>query len=504
MRMAGMATGMDINQMITDMMRVERMPLDKLTSRRQTIEWQRDGYREMNRLLKQFDDLIFNGISRQRTFLSKSTTSSDSSKVTATATVNAQNINTQLHVTQTATAKNWSTKDSNSVNKDFRAESDFRLSLNVTDPHVDPANPPAAREVTVEIKAGDKLTDVVRKINSSNLGVTAFIDEASNKFVMTMKETGENANIHVANEGTADFFANQLGFAGVTANSSLDDGADVSVGKNAEFTINGFATKRTSNTFTINDVTYTVNGVTDSPVTIGVTTDTGHVFDSIKEFVDKYNELIETINGKLREERFRDYRPLTEEQKNAMSEREVELWEEKARSGLLRNDRMLSSGLTQMRMDMYSSVSIGENQAFRLLSDIGITTSRNYMDNGKLELDEDKLRLAIEQDPVAIHQLFMADGDSFSEKGIARRLRSTISDTIRNVESRAGNELRQNHQFALGRDIRNIDTQISNFERRLQSIEERYWRQFTAMEKAVQRSNDQAGFLFAHLAGQGF
>src|SRR5690606_8962365 len=118
----------------------------------------------------------------------------------------------------------------------------------------------------------------------------------------------------------------------------------------------------------------------------------------------KYNEIIGKINEKLREERYRDYRPLTDEQRKEMSDREIELWEERAKSGLLRGDIILSNALSNMRTAFYNNVDT--DGPFKHLAEIGIKTTANYMEGGKLEINETKLKEALAQDSDAVYKLF--------------------------------------------------------------------------------------------------
>jgi flagellar hook-associated protein 2 len=278
-------------------------------------------------------------------------------------------------------------------------------------------------------------------------------------------------------------------------------------GTNAEFTINGLETQRQSNTFNINGVTITLKGKFEfdtPPVNLSITTDTDKIFDTVVGFINEYNELLDKVNGKLTEEHHRDFKPMTDEQKEAMSEKEIERWEEKARSGLLRRDSTLSSGMDRLRVNIYSPVtSNNENSTIRQLTDLGISTTSNYMDRGKLEINESKLRAAIEKDPEGVFQLFAADGPTNADKGIARRMRDSLDSTMRSVSERAGGSYGklQNHQFTLGRNLADIDSRVSNFERRLQQVEDRYWKQFTAMEKAMQTANAQADNMYSMLTG---
>ncbi|PDM39198.1 flagellar cap protein FliD [Parageobacillus yumthangensis] len=485
MRIGGLASGMDIDQIVKDLMKVERMPLDKLKQKKQILEWQRDDYRSMNALLQDLDNYIFNNLTLQSSMLKKKVTSSNDSVVSATASASAANVATNIEVQQIATSAIWLSDENTRVDKNnFNVEKDYILTFNVTN------GDGSSKQATITIKQGTTLDGVISQLNNDpNLGISAFYDEQTGRISIMKKDTGEKASIVLEDQDTADFFAQKLGFIGAVAGAELTGKTD---GKDAVFTINGLPTSRSSNTFTINGVTYTLKST--GSATITTSTDTDAMFNVIKGFVDKYNEVISKINAELKEERYRNYPPLTDEQKEAMTEKQIELWEEKARSGMLRGDSILSSGLSKMRMDLYTSVQ-GVASGFSQLAEIGITTSSNYLDGGKLIIDETKLRQKIQENPNAIYRLFNNDSTNYSEKGIVRRLRDTIKDTIGKIEQKAGKTIWTNQQFAIGRDLIQIDSQIDRFEDRLKQIEDRYWRQFTAMEKAIQRANEQSMYL---------
>ncbi|WP_080844007.1 flagellar hook-associated protein 2 [Cytobacillus gottheilii] len=358
------------------------------------------------------------------------------------------------------------------------------------------------------------LNNMFNTINKSTAGVNMFYDSSSDQVSAMRTETGEfnkNGNeiefLNVIKDSNGDptrssssFFNNVLGLGNDIAGTGTD----------AEFSINGLNTTRKSNTFTLDGVTFTlkkdsvVNGVsTGESATINIQSDTDSIMTTIKDFVNKYNEIIGKVNGELTEERYRDYSPLTDEEKEALSEKEVEKWEDQARSGMLRRDSILSGALDQMRNNMYSEVTVsdsnGMNSNYNQLAEIGITTTRNYLDRGKLEIDEEKLKAAIEDDPEAVYQLFMADGNTSSEKGLARRLRDSISSTIQTVEQRAGNSYKTPQSYTMGKQLLDYEEQIDRFETKLVTIEDRYWKQFNAMEKAMQNLNNQSNQLLSYL-----
>lgn len=109
-----------------------------------------------------------------------------------------------------------------------------------------------------------------------------------------------------------------------------------------------------------------------------------------------------------------------------MSDKEVELWEEKAKSGLLRNDSILSGGTNQMRTDFYSNVTV-DGKSYQL-TEFGITTSSTYLKRGHLEINEEKLKAKIEEDPQSVVNLFAGgtSSSSYGEKGIINRLNDSL------------------------------------------------------------------------------
>lgn len=679
MRIGGLASGMDIDTLVSDLMKAERIPLDKIKQKKQITEWQRDGFREMNSLLLSFRNKTFD-MKLSDTYRARTTTSSNESKVVATAKSSAAlssfNISRIQKLATAATKNNagaisdpgtkidptkslyeiqdnflnnnfgWETgsvesetivvSDTNepirlknlkrddgvtlqniptdtsvivngksyevvdiedgltddqvyvtadgelkfknalakgsTIKVDYAATSKVEtfsaseekesiqlskkpvssLELTVgdttytydefTNSFTDGSN--TINDITLdantgkvtfangiadnkEIKANyeqsyfsfdlsahtskgqvnqrfliqgsESLNSTLNKITSSNVGVSAFYDEYTDRVTLTRKETGNFNESGVEIETSAGFLNNILRFG-----SGVETGGD-----NAEFTINGLETQRTSNTFEMNGVSFTLKDtlnkveegetaptVVEPSISINISNNTDKVFENIKSFIDEYNTLIDKIHSKVNEERYRDYLPLTDDEREQLTDKQQEDWEERAKSGLLRRDPLLTNILSQMRSDFYTPVS-GNNidPNYNQLTSIGIKTTSNYMDGGKLEITESELRQAIEDNPAAIEALFTSSGTTNGEKGILNRLYDNLTITMDNIKEKAGNSNTTNSQFTLGRNLDNITDQIQRFEDRLTQVEDRYWRQFTAMEKAIQQSNSQMSYL---------
>lgn len=506
MRISGLASGMDIDSIVSDMMKIKRIPLDKLNQQKQILEWQRDDYRSMNTLLDNLDRSIFDNVFLQKNFIAKRVTSSNDSAVSAVAISSQANVSNSIEVVSLAEAASW--KSSGAVDlSNVSLTGISTLTFNVKDP-----DDPKFREVKIEISSEDTIDSVLSKINNSKLGVTAMranIYESEEDFkdsiVFTSNKTGTGGELFAADDNTKGFLIN-LGFNVEETMVDLDDDNKVdgykltkdkdNEGTDAKVKINGYLTKQSSNNFTLNGIQYTLKDIGTS--NISTTTDVDTVFNNIKTFVDKYNEIIEKINGELSEERYRSYQPLSNEEKEAMSDKQVELWEEKARSGLLRNDSILSRAVSTMRMDLYTTVD-GLNKDFDHLADIGIKTS-GYQDRGKLIIDESKLKEAINKDPNAVYQLFSNDGETYETKGLARRLRDSIKNSMESLVEKAGSSTKTNSQFTIGKLLTSVNAQIDRYEERMTDLEDRYYAQFTAMEKAIQQANSQSTSLMQYFS----
>lgn len=278
-------------------------------------------------------------------------------------------------------------------------------------------------------------------------------------------------------------------------------------GTNAVLSINGVEQERATNDFTINGLTFSLNSTTykdpndvslgfTAPTTIGVKKDTGVVMDALKSFVEQYNETVDFIYGLYREDAtYKDYDPLTAEQKLEMTDNEIKLWEEKSKEGLLRGDQNLQRVLQNMRSVLYQKPEGSEYALY----DIGITTTFSAGSGaytGKLAIkDEEELLKLIESDPEALVKLFGGGN------GIMDRLYNTI-DAATKVSYGGGGYLvkmaginKADTESTFFKQMKAMDDQLEKLERKYEQEYVRYWKQFNAMEQAIQKMNSQSGWL---------
>lgn len=497
MRVGGLASGIDTDSMIKELMNAERIPLDKLQQQRTKIEWQRDAFRDINKQIAELERLITDMRLNSNTINPKTVTSSMPGAVTATGSAAAGNGVFKIGVTQLASnAINVGKVSKKTIETEISKipEGEYQTASFYTYDE----ESQGMKERTIEIDSNDTIDSIIKKIQEQDKNIRAFYDETKGQFVMETKRTGNyNTKTDEANFGGAEigfksgsFFTDVLGM-----NSANEKG-----GTNAEFTYNDVVDLESKdNRYTLNGMTFTFHDVTgigenDKPInaTLTVTNDIDKAVENITKFVDKYNELITTLNATQQEPIYRDFPPLTEQQMEEMTDKQIELWEEKARSGLLRREPIIPSALTSLRSTWSSTVD--NDGAFRLLSQIGITTTKDYMDGGLLEINEDLLREKLEEDPASVQNLLFNSSEG-SSRGLLNRLEDSLEKTIGQIEQRAGKGSFTNQMYTMGRELETMDKRIKAFEDRLKQVEDRYWRQFSAMERAISMMNNQSAML---------
>lgn len=350
------------------------------------------------------------------------------------------------------------------------------------------------------------LQQLITTINASDAGkagVSAYLDENNHLAFMVPDKTKAFALQDMTSDGT-DILA-KLGFD--PSNLSRSDVSYEEIratGVDASIQFNGVPGKFSSNTFTINGMTFTLKNTNAAAEDITVTHDTQGVFDSIKSFIDKYNDVIDKINGKLLEERYRDFAPLTDVQKEEMKDTDIENWEKKAKSGLIRRDQTLESALNQFRTAFYSVVTGIPSGDLAQLSQIGISTME-YSERGKLHIDEDKLKKALSDNPDQVMKLFTADDnnkDSRSGDGVANRIYQIADSFNKQLIEKAGSaSTTVLDSYTIGKNLKDMNKRIDTLAQRLSDMEERYYKQFSAMESALNNMNAQSAYLAQQFGG---
>lgn len=491
LRIGGLATGMDVEQIISDLMKIERARIDKLQQQKQILKWEQEDYREINNSLRALKDNVFK-MKLQSTYLAKSVVSADESVLTATAGANA--VSGSYTVTVHSLAAGVHVGSQNELAEEKNIDGTIKTLA-------DQFGISGTVEFTLEGKNGSQtfsfdtgtktINDVVSEINNADLGIKASYDSNLNRFFLIAEGTGSDAKINVTSDNN-EFLSNGSGDANNTLKLELITGT-AETGTNAVIDFGDVTgLEFSNNNFILNGISINIKSTGTTAIT--VSNDVDGVMESIKSFVELYNSTIDKINKELSEKRYRDYLPLTDEQREELSDEQEKKWEELARSGLLRSDDLLSGVVYKMRKDISSEVS--GTSKFSMLSEVGIST-KSYYERGKLYIDEAKLRSALEDDIDAVMELFTKDSTVSSEKGIAQRVDGVLKSYIDALTDKAGtdNDFSLFDNSTLGKQISRVSSEIRKWEERLQAIEDRYWAQFAAMERAINQMNQQSMWL---------
>ncbi|WP_256759110.1 flagellar filament capping protein FliD [Cohnella sp. WQ 127256] len=335
---------------------------------------------------------------------------------------------------------------------------------------------------TFTYSATDTLRSIMNNVNNSDVGVTMNFDSVSDKFTFSTKDTGSTAVINLQ-AGSGNFLA--------AANLSAASVA----GTDANVTIDGVQSYRNSNTFISNGVTYNLKQTTAIAVSVSVSKDIESTVNKVKDFVTKYNEMLDILNQRVKEAKFRSYTPLTDAQKKDMEESEIKIWEEKAKSGLLRNDDILKSGISEFRNIVISSVGSASSD-YNALFKVGISTkpydSKNPQDAGKLVIDETELRKALTEDPANVAAVFSNQPD-----GIAQKMYEQANKTMDALVKKAGGAgvPVESASTDIGLLIGKLNQRIADFDVKLSKKETNYYKMFSTMDTAIGKSNSVLAWL---------
>lgn len=436
----GIASGLNTTELIEQLMQIERRPITQMQQRKQTYQQRMDAWRDVNMRLANLETKLGN-LLLSSTFEAIKATSSAPDAVTATARADAAVGTYRIVVKQVAKAQIVASASPLST----PASDPLGLSGTVT-----------VNGVDVTVDPSMSLRDIASKLNASEAGVRATI--VDNRLVIEHKELGKPLDL-VDSSAAADGVLKKLGILTQDQATGQWVANVIQHEQNAVIEVNGIEVTRPSNVIddVVDGITFTIHdrgSDEERTAVIEVAKDANDAVAKIKEVVDQINSALEFMASRLE------------------------------KGAVLQGDATLIRLQSALRLELMERVDTGT--PYSTLSAIGLRFSRE----GRLEVDETKLREALEADAQAVYKLFAADtkgGDAAD--GIARRLR----DLIRSYTQTGGVIASRREMFE--RQIKDIDASIERMEERLSRQEERLYRQFRAMEQALSALQTQSAWL---------
>jgi flagellar hook-associated protein 2 len=524
-RMTGLNSGLDTESIISALMSAYNMKTDNYTKAQTKIEWKMDAWKSLNTKVNSFYKSTGNLRTNSGWSMYK-TTSSDSSKATVSVSGSPATGTQKLHVLSTAQSTYLTggkikksddsvVTDSSTTLADLGITSD--TTLKVTTKNEDGTN---AEPYEISLTSSSKISDVVTELK--NAGLNASFDSSNGRIFVSSKTTGAASDFTIEsdddNAATDSSTLTVLKALGLKTNSDANDvigdtNAVKIAGTDANILLNGVLYKGTSNYFNINGFGITVSGVTDdgcvdeatgevdknkaaaltdsTAISLTTAVDAEGIYDTIKDFLTNYNNIINEMTKLYNADDASDYEPLTDDEKDSMTDTEISKWETKIKDSLLRRDTTLSSVMSVMKNAMAQTIEV--NGKTYALSSFGISTlyygtaAENEESAYHIDGDEDdentsgntdKLLAAINNDPDTVVSYF---------KQLTTNLYNAIDQKMTSTTLRSRyciyNDKELQDQYDDYTDI------ISDWEDKVADKEDYYYEKFADMETALGNLN---------------
>ena len=357
------------------------------------------------------------------------------------------------------------------------------------------------------------VSEIINKVNETKeLGIKITYQSNADRFVVQSTEQGASGEIDLSGN-LADIMFGTRG-----ADYTTEPGKDAVVlvkyaGSGEEMEIT-----RGSNSMTIDGLNITLKGtfgydssgnrISDTEaVTFDAQVDAENTAKVVKEMVEAYNEIVKLINSEASQKPNRNYAPLTDEQRDELSESQIEKWETEAKKGLLFNDTDVSAFADGLRFIIPSEM----RSQFEKM---GITVSTNYADNGKIVFDEEAFKAALNENPDAVREAFSKEPEkredgTVSQGGLMTNMK-TIMDRYASMTGatkgilveRAGSVYAPTTVLKNGlqKKIDDVDDYIDRLTDKLKTEQDRYISQFTSLETLISQMNSQSSYLSSMFA----
>ncbi len=501
-RLTGLMSGMDTESLIEQLMEGRRKKVDTVKKTQKTVNYKQEAWKSLNTKLKNLQSKYLSNMRFTSAYAKKTTKVSNSSAVSVITGEGATNGVQSLEINKlakTAYLTGGELGDGKQgytalttlgdLGVDFSEEGTKNISIAT-----------GTGTVSIGLTAESTISDVLNKLKEA--GLNASFDEKNQRFFISAKSSGaENDFTLSGDEGV-------LSALGLNLNDGNADGKGATkiAGSDAEIVLNGAKFTSSTNVFDINGLTFTALSETKPGESVTVTTqdDTDGIYDMVKNFIKEYNSIINEMD-KLYNAEDSKLDPLTDEEKDALSDREVEDWEKKLTASILRRDENLSTVSSGIRGVMNAGIEIGGKTMY--LSDFGINTlgyfnapdnEKNAFhidgdpDDGDTSGNADKLKSMISSDPSTVISFFTK---------LSQDLYDKMSDMSKSVDGyRSFGSFFDDKKMKA--DFNDYNTKILEMEEKLNKYEDSWYKKFSKMETAMAKMQSNTSAITSLLGGQ--
>lgn len=473
-RITGMNSGLDTESIITELVKAQQTKVDKVKKQQTAHQWKQDAWKELNSKIYKLFNNTLNNMRLETDYSKKTTDVSDSSVAEVITSSNAMNASHDLKVkdlASTAYMTSGAVVDAVSGSTkltELGIVQGQKIKLKVGN-----------EEKEIEVDADMTINRFVSKMKEA--GLEASFDAKNKRFYIAAKESGKVGNFEFLNTGSADL--EKLGLGG-SALYKYNPGVD------ALIELDGIEYTSSTNTIEVNGLTITAKAKTAADTSVALTTrqDTDGIYDIIRNFFKEYNSLINEMDKLYNAESTKGYEPLTDEEKDELTDSEIEKWETKIKDSILRRDSNLSTISSAMKNIMLQGASVNGKQMY--LSDFGIETLGYFTaadneknayhisgdeDDSAVSSKENQLKAMIASDPNTVISFFTK---------LSQNLYAEL-----NKQSRSIDGIRSFGSFyddkRMKDEYNSYATKIKKQEDKLTAMQDRWYNKFSAMETAL-------------------
>ena len=493
LRVTGLASGLDTESIISELVSVNSYKVASLQKDQTKLSWKTDAWKSMNSKVYGFYTSTLSDLRFSSSYSTRKTTVSNANVATVKTSGKASNTTQTMRVEKMAKAGYLTGGE-----LDGSVKADTKLSE--IDPSLAGANGKIGLKIgdgeTIELEITEETTvqNIVDKLKEH--GLNANFDEKNQRMFISAEDTGEQYDFEL--EGLDEAGAKALKALKINMNDAGTEAKKIT-GQNAVIYLNEARFENDTNTFDINGLSISVMQETgNEEVTLTTGVDTEGMYNTIKDFLGKYNELMQGMLEAYNADSSKGYDPLTSDEKAAMTENEIDEWEKKIKDSLLRRDETLGSTISAMHEIMNAGIEMKDGSTMYLF-DFGINNpgyfnaEQNYRNSFHIDGDkddkvssknEDKLMAAINEDPDKVANFFQE---------LTEKLYTKLTDLMGSSDYSSAYTLYNDKQMKL--DYTDYTSKIAQAEKDLNAKMDKYYQKFAAMESAMaQLQNQQNSF----------
>lgn len=500
MRLTGLMSGMDTESIIQQLVEAKSTKVETAKKDQTKLEWQTEIWKDLNTKLKNLQTKYLDNMRFSSAYSKKTTKVSNENAVSVITGENAVNGVQDLSIDKLAKTAYLT---GGKVSKREGASSEELSALTKMSDLMDFSNGGAktltlkdanGKEIKeISLTADTTISDVLTELKDA--GLNASFDANQQRFFISAKESGQDNNFTLSGDTDA---MEALGL-------DIGNHATFISGQNAQITLNGAVFESSNNVFEINGLTFTALSETNGQnVTVTTQQDTDGIYDMIKNFLKEYNSIINEMDKLYNADSAKGYEPLTDEEKESMSESEIEKYEQKIKDSLLRRDSSVNSVSSALKQTMMKGIQVNGKTMY--LTNFGIETLSYFTaaDNEKnayhidgdpddtdTSKNADKLKSMIATDPDTVISFFTQ---------LSQNLYTEMSNQSKSVEGyRSFGSFYDDKKMKT--DYDDYTSKIKELEEKLADYEDKWYSKFAAMETAMAKMQQNASAVTSLLGG---